>query len=520
MSYWDARFREIAGGAAPRVMIVTSRFTTFLRYSAGDLAEAFGEIGADVRVVMHTDIHASITPLFMMRQTEEFDPDLIVITNYTRAHRSEIFPPGRPHVCWVQDAMNHMFQTPPELPGELDFVAGHLYPGAKMLDGHRDGTTLEFLVPVSSRKFHDGPVADADRHRCDIAYVSHQSEPAERFRDRMIAEFGVGQRSALLACYQRVRDAVDAWATSLGEPLLESALNELLEGLGRAGDGVAERVMRSQYVYPLAEKLLRHQMLEWAARIAERRGLSLRIHGNGWDEHPTLRAYARPTLAHGEDLRASYQTAHVHLHASALGCGHQRVIECAMSGGLPISRRLWDEQHRHDWARMTEFMADPPPPDATLVKWRWPALAIDKHPELAAIIADRARMIRPVNGWDHEPFEGVYARVRNDDYFKYWDAPLPPEHLRSLSVFRDPLELNFSTEEELEALIVRAIEDPDWRAEAGRDIARRAKATKSMTCFARALLDTVGGRLCGAWKNCPDRETGARIPELAATGEG
>lgn len=497
IAYWADRYAEIDAGSAPRVLVVTSRFSTYLKYSGEDLAGSLRAHGTDARVLMQRDRCATLVPLSILSEIERFDPDLIVVINYTRSQRSEMFPAGWPCVCWVQDAMNHMFQKSTGSVTPLDFLAGHVYAGSGLVEGYDEASIFEFPVPVSSRKFHDAPITEGERARfaCDVAYVSHQSETARGFHDRLIAQFDPPQRGAFERCFTRLRGVVDGWADGPQEKLITESLEELMVGLGRRGDAAALGVMRTQYVYPIIERLLRHQSLDWAGRIAGEHGLEFRIFGSGWEKHPTLHPFAQGPIEHGGALRACYQAAGVHLHVSALGCGHQRVVECAFSGGLPISRRSWDEQYRHDWARMTGFMRAGHEPDATLVEWRWPAYAVANHPELAAIIGDRARMPRPEAGWDHEHFDAVYARVGNDPYFKYWDGPVPPERMRPLSMMGDPLELTFSTAQDLEALIVRAAADPWWRQKRSEGVAQRASAHVSMDRFAEGLLGRVGERL-------------------------
>ena len=499
LAYWANRFAAIRDGATPRVMIMTSLFTTFLRFTAEDLAEAFDAGGADARLLIEPDDATAFTPLMVMREIEVFDPDVVLVLNYTRDQLAKYFPEGRPFVCWVQDAMNHMFQPSAGTPSALDFIAGHVYDDSTMRRGYDGDAVLRFPVPVSTRKFAPSPVADTDRERfaCDIAYVSHQSEPADRYHTRIATQFPPSHHPALVRCFGRVRDAVLGWSDAAQEHALDAAIGELVENLGQSGDPAAASIVRTQYVHPIAERMLRHQMLGWAGKIAEDRGLRFRLYGSGWDNHPTLARFAHGPVTHGDDLRACYQSAAVHLHASALGCGHQRVIECAFSGGLPLCRRSWDEQYRRDWERMTTFLERGLEPDASLVRWKWPAYAVETHPELAGILRDRDRMPRPEGGWDHEHLgtDDIYAQIGNDPFFQYHRASLPPPHLQSLAIYRDPLELTFSTPEELDALIARAVDDADWRRTKSSEIAQAARDTKSTDRFAQRLMECVGNRL-------------------------
>ena len=102
----------------------------------------------------------------------------------------------------------------------------------------------------------------------------------------------------------------------------------------------------------------------------------------------------------------------------------------------------------------------------------------------------------PVGGWDHELFpDGLYAQVPDEPAFNNWRGPAPPAPLRPLSFFADPLELTFSTPEELEQRILRAVGDDAWRRRHGGTLARRARDTVSMTRFASRLLELVAGRV-------------------------
>lgn len=91
-----------------------------------------------------------------------------------------------------------------------------------------------------------------------------------------------------------------------------------------------------------------------AAEIAQH--MDLALFGSGWDKHPTLASHARGLVENGEELKACYQGATVHLHANEDTHHHQRVYECLASGGniacfhpgkIPsdVSDYLWPWMH-------------------------------------------------------------------------------------------------------------------------------------------------------------------------------
>ncbi len=512
--YWCERYGEIRAGSPARVLVVTTRYTTFVQHACADLVEAFTRQGHEALLLREPDTHTTITPLLCTRAIESFDPDLIVVANYPRTMHAEIFPEGVPHVCWIQDAMAHLFQPLPGPPTSLDFIAGHLYPRAAALAGYPAEARLEFPVPVSETKFHDAPAPEAlaERYACDIAFVSHQSEPAFALHARFIQEFPPEQRAGIEGIRERIEGVVGLWHGSGQHNELSSLGRDMAACFGKAEDANLSDILFNQYIHPMAERLLRHEMLGWAAEIARRNNLTFKLFGNGWERHPTLGGYAAGAIPHDEHLRVCYQSARVHLHASTSGSSHQRVFECAMSGGLVLSRRSWAEFYRRDWHRMSLFFDQGLPHDASLVRWKHPAYVIENHPQLRDILRDRDRMPRRPRGWDHEHFEHVYARVRTDPYFKYWDAPLPPEQMRAIEILGDPFETTFSTREELEKKIMRMIRDPRWRRDQSSGIARGARSRISMSRFAHMLLATVADRLApvgGAPRTPSLQEAGA-----------
>jgi hypothetical protein len=172
------------------VLLPISRYSTFVKHSAADLAEAFIAMGHDARVLTEPDDHSRLASPAYLRAFAEFRPDLVVLINYTRHHMGQAIVPGVPVVCWIQDAMPHLFNPQAgAAQGELDFLAGYL--PTELFDrfAYPRARTLFSPVTASATKFHPTPPSadDVQRMTCEIAYVSHQSEAPDVFCERMIA---------------------------------------------------------------------------------------------------------------------------------------------------------------------------------------------------------------------------------------------------------------------------------------------------------------------------------------------
>lgn len=499
LAHWKLRFTSIEQGDTARTLIVTSRYSTFVRYAAEDLAEAFRTIGHEARILIEPDEHALLTALHYLRELDTYDPDCIIAINYPRDVFGAALPEGWPYVCWVQDAMAHLFGGQQPKKGPLEFVTGHIYTHAMANAGYAPEAMLEHPVSVSGAKFHAGPASDAQRARftCDIAYVSHRSQTPEQFHEWFMRESGFPTQAGPLLerCKREVERAIATWGEQFGEEKLAAASESLANALGRTGDGAFIELLRHQYVSPLSELIIRHQTLRWASEIVREEGLSFKLYGNGWDEHPELADFASGPIEHGDDLRACYQCAAVHLHASAMGSLHQRVFECALSGGVPLVRRSWDELFHHGYLLGKEFIERGLPTDAVSEYRSTPAYWIANHPDLMQMVRFRQRVRSRAHPWDHEWLRGKYAHMHAVPGTSYWDIPVPPEHARAISILGDPLELTFSTKADLRERILRGADRADWRSEVSSGLARRVRDAVGSEKFARRVLDLVASRL-------------------------
>lgn len=515
-AWWRERFASIGGSSGSRrsgkVLVITSRYSTFVRHSAEDLVAALASLGHDATLLMEPEAGETFTAIAYLRAIASIDPDVIVQINFPRWMMGPAVPQGWPHVCWVQDAMPHLFQAA-NVAAPLDFVIGHIYSGAMLRAGYTSERMLEHPVCVSERKFNRAAARPNPRFDCDVAYVSHRSETPDAFVSRFLRESGLPAHahSAVQAARHEVDAVISRWAVGPAASELPGVAATLARSLGRGGDPKASDLLSYRFVRPYAEQVLRHETLDWAAEICRARGLKLRLFGKGWEEHPTLREFASGPLEHGDELRQCYQLAAAHLHASIEGCGHQRIAECAMSGGIPLCRRSWTDFYYNDWVASREFVLAGHPADVYLSPSRWPAHFVANHVELLQLVRNRDRMGPNPANWDHTYLEGLYAQVENSK-FKPHDEPLPPRNARSLAVFGDPFEATFCSRAELEDRIMKAAERGSWREQMSEGTARRATECVGATRFAGRMLDLVAAGL-GVSRSLP---MGAYAPPMEA----
>jgi len=487
-AWWARRYAEAATGREPlRVLIPTTRFSTYVKHASRDLADALEEMGCSVEVLDEPDDCSKFSSIAFLAALQRQRPDLVILINYTRANAEGVFPPQLPFVCWIQDVMwQQLDPQVAERQTDMDFLVGNLFPELFEQFGYSRRNALLAPMAVSARKFHDGPVDPAlrKRYECEIAYVGHQSETPEAQRDRVLGELAGDPsiRQAVESMYPQIQQiATDPMArppmTKLLARLVQDTLGEIDTPLDARG---VSRLLKL-WIVPMADRIHRHQSLHWAAELADRRGWRLNIYGRGWDRHPRLASYARGELAHGEPLRAAYQAATVHLHMSVNGCRHQRIFECLLSGGLPLWRRksedVWPivDHARSCLARECE------PHLGTIAGRRLVYAGID-HPAAASCAAMMQRYGVPTD---------MAFVMKPDDVERRRAEPPPANGREEARLFGDPSDLSFSDPQDMEDAVDRMLEHPDVRQALSRSVADRVRRDYTTASLAPKIIDLV-----------------------------
>ncbi len=457
------------GERSLRVLICTTRHSTYLRHAAEGLVAALGGLGHDAELLIERDSSSVFTQVSYAEAVSDVRPDLVFILNYTRSMCGGALPPNVPVVTWIQDAMAHLLD--PAVGAATtgwDLYAGSAMPELWQSFGFRSEAAVCFPVTACAERFHDGPVTDEQRRRfaCDVAFVSHHSKtPDELFAD-IRRGFGGGAVKVVDALRDDAERLVDvATSKSLRGEARRSVRDVFCRVAGREPTESEASVLFHQVVAPLAGRMIRHRVLGWAASICERRGWSFRVFGNGWEDCGGLSRFAAGPIEHGADLRAAYRAAGVHLHVDTNTLTHQRVFECVLSGGFvapwlsvdtlaPAMTRAADELHELGVVASSRG-------DGALV---FPAgvgsLAARVESEIAASGLGCERCVAIDESWGPTLLGHRLLRDR-------LSAPFDPIH-----VLGGVGDVGFVDERTLEARLEKAIADREWRA-------RRAEAMRS-----------------------------------------
>jgi hypothetical protein len=509
-TYWQERYRDAAppdandpnkAEAEPlRVLVASTRYSTFVASSAADIAQGFRAAGCEAELLIEPTPHDKLVTVSYLETLDRFDPDLLIFINYARAQLGDAAPPVCPSVCWIQDAMEHLFD--PALgaaQGPMDFLVGHVYRELFDKHGWDPRRAMQSVVLASEAKFR--PVDDCevtrqerDRFACEIALVSNHGQTPDELAQHIKPHFGGGPAGELIDKVLATIPGVLAEQSRVPEAIrLREQTDRIVASFG--GDARTAATVFRQATMPLAERTARHEAAGAAKSIAERRGWRFHIYGRGW-EGGAFAAHARGALNHGEELRLAYAFAAISLHASVSGALHQRVLECALSGGLTACRRtaetvklLANGLH----ARAGERLAHAEPARTDERGTPLHHLADSWECMLAR---RQAQLLGPPWADDTvgDAFAGLVPFIKR-----------PRSVLKELALDTDTLlllgdldQITFDTERQLEAIVERAVQRPAWRASMSEGTRRRALRSLTYRGAAQRVLSMVGSSLANA----------------------
>ncbi|MFW5652949.1 MAG: glycosyltransferase family protein, partial [Planctomycetota bacterium] len=295
---------------------------------------------------------------------ETWQPDLVIEIDHLQHEKSNILPAQLPHIAWVQDRLPNLFNNEAASQiGDLQLVIGAGVREMVLNHGFPEAQCTTIVNGTDTSIYSDAPLPETELapHRCDIAWVSNHSEPPEFYARTLVEQ--IGRTPAERACAEwavkrvfRLFEYADQIEPTLGISMARffgdsggtalSATHQQRSGNAGNTDGLpfplspeGKRALHNFLVLPLADRISRHQVLQWTIDYCRQRDRRFRLYGEGWERYADTQAWACGRVQAGRELRAVYQAAKVNLHMSVYGSLHQRTFDGFASGGFVLCRR-------------------------------------------------------------------------------------------------------------------------------------------------------------------------------------
>jgi len=320
----------------PRVLLITTRYSTVLQYSTQDAAAGFRANGFDAHVLIEPNRHRNIVHRTILDAIDRYKPDLVFQIDHLRHEHRGAIPRDLPFVCWVQDRLPRLFDAGAgRAIGPTDFVLTDL--GAQLHRDHAYPPRQMIYLNKATRPVP--PPARPPAQDIDLLFVSHGGAPIEHTIDQQLANHptALPMAHALAARFNELieRDDFDMNALDVRAELDRAAS---LPGADAEFVERNRRMLIDWLYHPVFDRLYRHQVVRWACELAEEDGLTLALYGNGWESHPRFKPYARGVAQYGAQLIDITRRSRIGLQVVPYACLHQRLLDGLAAGGFFLVR--------------------------------------------------------------------------------------------------------------------------------------------------------------------------------------
>ncbi len=345
LAYWANRFDEaLSGRGAPlRILAAVSMHTTFLQHSMRDAQRAFESLGHECVVLKEQTSYEVIGPFHYQEKMRNLKPDLFFNIDHVRPEFGPLIPDNLPILTWDQDQLPHVV-TKENLQqvAKHDFLAGYSKSPFLAAGGHPN-QAINSIVPTCPEQFDGEPLSDKElaQFTCDVSFVSHASQTPKAFHEQERSELpDASQKRFLDTIFEITCERLTKHATmrgGLGERILDEACQ-------RTGQNILNQEQRnhlqSWYLWRLGDRIFRHDALQWVSQWAAQNDKTLRVYGNGWDQHPTLSDFAAGPVENGRALLCVYRASKINLQLMPAGFIHQRALDGLAAGGFFLTRMV------------------------------------------------------------------------------------------------------------------------------------------------------------------------------------
>jgi hypothetical protein len=345
-----------------RVLGITSRYTTFLQYSMRDWLDAFRRLGHETHMLIEDADHQAINKLIYTQAVAEFRPDLIVLIDHYRAEMPSI-PTQVPCVMWVQDQLPNICNPQAgAAQGPRDYCLGF----GRLMHVRRHGYPAERYMPatvsVNDERFAPSPLTGQEQERfgCDVSFVSHASVPADAIVTEQVSQLSPEGRRLVCDAFDRLR-AIYEQGQAVTQPIaIRRLIEQSLLATRTSVDAEGIATLMDLFTQRINNALFRHQTLHWLAAM----DVDLHIHGRGWEQHPTLKRFARGVADNNAHLSAIYRASRINLQATPHGAVHQRLLDGLSAGGFFLIRYCPGDEIEaiyrplHEWCRAQGITTD------------------------------------------------------------------------------------------------------------------------------------------------------------------
>lgn len=328
----------------PRILFLTSYFTSVLKYHAMNLKLAAERQGLDTELLIERDSISGLNMADFYAAIESFHPDIILCPDHFRFESSEI-PNEIVHICWAQDPMPHIMSkdTPAKLT-DRDFVMNHFTTWKEFKAvGYPEKYLIDAPIPANQHVYRPYQLTPKElaAYSCDICFVCHASDT-----DAHIVEVLKNMPAQYQEILALIYKGYQQYTYTSGEFFYSECLfREYVKGaaLQRFGwempEGQVNYFAQDMYLW-FNQRVFRQTLVDW---ILDAGFQNIKLWGNGWRDESKYSDYAMGPAENGETLSKIYQASKIVVGNNIMTTAAARAWETMLSGGFYLSNYIPEE---------------------------------------------------------------------------------------------------------------------------------------------------------------------------------
>ena len=323
----------------PKILFITSRFTTVLQYHTRDCKAAAEKMGLETELMIEKDrLLTGFNGTVQMRQISKFKPDIIFCIDHFRSERGYI-PDEVVWITWIQDDLPHILN--PETPLkfiERDFVMNHFITWNVIKNvGYPDSRTMDAPIVANGNLYKPYELTEEEKERygADICMVCHAAD-AEEYMSDILDRF---QGSSFKMVIENLLN--DYSRLVMGEGVILYKKEDIAEFIKEYFKEFYSRECPRQLLSFMTEEMMRFSQRIFRQALAdwliEAGYENLKLWGNGWKKSPKYKKYAMGAAENGEVLSKILQSTKIVLVNNFNVTGAARDLESMLSGNFYMS---------------------------------------------------------------------------------------------------------------------------------------------------------------------------------------
>lgn len=344
----------------PRILFLTSHFTTAVKYHTRDLREAAEKKGLKTELLKEKGAFYRVTSDEYYAILNSFRPDMIVCIDHFRFEKGMTSPCEVVWVCWTQDPVQYVMDknTPKKL-GNNDFVLNHLTTWKEFYEvGYSTERLIDAPIPSNEEIYKPYVLSEdeQEKYSCDICFVCHASDVDAHIIET-IKKFPEEYGDIINAIYKTYQMNVYRFGHFFytKEEFKKYIVIQWWDYLKMAlSDDIADFLAEDMYLW-FNQRVFRETLVDW---ILEAGFKNVKLWGNGWEKNPKYSRYAMGLAENGEILSKIYQASKVVIGNNILTTAAARAWETMLSGGFYLSNYIPPEADITDIRKIVEVDKD------------------------------------------------------------------------------------------------------------------------------------------------------------------